>query len=171
MSFIFLPAPFPKPLHLPSALPILLQATVIFSFIFSLFSYFTASPEQAQQTPRNTNEAFRGTVYQTLRMKRLIHQVPFVAKCQEGCQTTVFFQKKKNPWNMTSACSYYSFIIPMGQWDGLVWGGGTPPQATSMKQPGCATHKDWFFHWFLLKSATAPSPYPPSLSKAGMKSK
>lgn len=95
MSFIFLPAPFPKPLHLPFALPTLLQATVIFSFIFSLFSYFTASPEQAEQTPRNTNEAFRGIVYQTFRMKRLIHQVPFVAKCQEGCQTTAFFQKKK----------------------------------------------------------------------------
>lgn len=171
MSFIFLPAPFPKPLHLPSVLPTLLQATVTFSFIFSLFSYFTASPEQAQQTPRNTNEAFRGIVYQTFRMKRLIHQVPFVTKCQEVCQTTVFFQKKKKvlgKWHLPAVTTASS--SPWGS--GMAWYGVEgPPQATPMKQPGCATHKDCFFHWLLLKTTTALSQYPPSLSRAGMKSK
>lgn len=58
MSFIFLPAPFPKSLH--STVPTLLPATVTFSFNFFCFiSCSTASPEQNTAETREHKRSFQ----------------------------------------------------------------------------------------------------------------
>lgn len=78
-SFIFLPVPITKPLHLPSTLPALLSMTVTFSFKFFFASLLISQPLPSgiQQKPRSVREAFKVKVCTEVQNEMAHPSAPF----------------------------------------------------------------------------------------------